>query len=344
MEASLNCFNAFPFELLLTIVSFLPFKEAVRTSVLSKQWLNICKFTPNLEFNELFFVEASQHVETRESQRRAFLEFVKFWIENHKGRELNKFSLRLPMPEKVTEVIHGCIAFATQRKVKELELDFADLNRNENNVYFDDYEAKFDFPAQFYKHNYSLQSLKLYSCSFLEAEMINFHALKDISLGWMEVRFTAIKALLSNCERLESLCFKKCWSSNSFNLGEEEHAGLRKLVLDKCRFEFAHFKVNAPNLKVFKFCGLMNFLTIEINTPLMEEAELDFSLEYGFEGHGQLLYNLVEGVSTARVLTVCSFVLQVYICVCIYIYFFQNSLVIVVIRIEIWNYGMIYLD
>ncbi|CAJ1971373.1 unnamed protein product [Sphenostylis stenocarpa] len=147
MEASLNWFSEFPSQLLLTIVSLLPFKDAVRTSVLSKQ---------------------CQHVGTREAQRKSFLDFIKFWIENHKGTVLNKFSLRLSMPEKVTEVIDGCIILS-------------------HKVY-----------------NCSLESFKLYSCSFLETEVFSFHELKEVSLGWMEVKLSAIKALLSNCEKLES--------------------------------------------------------------------------------------------------------------------------------------------
>ncbi|TKY57257.1 putative F-box protein [Spatholobus suberectus] len=134
--------------------------------------------------------------------------------------------------------------------------------------------------------------------------MLNFHILKEVSLGWMEVRLTAIKALLTNCKMLESLSFNKCWNSDKFNLGEVEYVGLRKLVLDKCRFEFYFFKVNAPNLKIFKCCGLMNFFIIEIHSPIMEVVDHDFSLEYEFEGHGDPLCNLVKDLCTARVLTV----------------------------------------
>ncbi|KAG4961935.1 hypothetical protein JHK86_038803 [Glycine max] len=305
--------NSLPIELLITIVSLLPFKEAVRTSVLSKKWLelNVCKFTKNIEFDELFFVKPDQPNETREIQRRTFLDFINLWIENYKGTLVEKFSFRLSNPRNGGEIIDQCVAFATKCEVKELELDFADPNWNENNIYYGNYEeALFKLPARVYQHG-SLESLKLYSCSFVETEVLNFHALKEVSLGWMEVRLSAIKALLSNCNMLESLSFKRCWNSDKFDLGEEEHTGLRKLVLDKCRFEFDVFKVNAPDLKIFQYCGLMNFFITEIHSPAMEEANIDFSPEYGFEGLGHPLYNLVENLFIVRVLTVCSFVLQV---------------------------------
>lgn len=122
--------NSLPIELLITIVSLLPFKEAVRTSVLSKKWLelNVCKFTKNIEFDELFFVKPDQPNETREIQRRTFLDFINLWIENYKGTLVEKFSFRLSNPRNGGEIIDQCVAFATECEVKELELDFADPN------------------------------------------------------------------------------------------------------------------------------------------------------------------------------------------------------------------------
>ncbi|KAH1062652.1 hypothetical protein GYH30_005551 [Glycine max] len=87
--------------------------------------------------------------------------------------------------------------------------------------------------------------------------------------------------------------------------------GLTKLFLDKCNFDFDYFRVKAPNLKIFKYCGWINFAVVEIDSLAMEEVDLDFSLESSFEEFGHPIYNLVKDVCTARVLTVCSFVLQV---------------------------------
>lgn len=310
MDVSSDFFSVLPLHLLPFILSFLPFKDAVRTSVLSKKWLNICKSTTNVEFNELFFVSLDQPHEARQVQRKTFLDFIKFWVENHEGTVVDKFSLRLSNPGNDGEIIGQCVAFATRRGVKDLTLDFADANRNEEMVYFDDYEAMFKLPPEVYNHT-RLESLKLYSGNLVQTEILNFHALKELSLGWMEVTISVIKALLSNCNMLESLSFKKCWSTDKFDLGEEEQTRLRKLVIDKCCFEFDFFWVNAPNLKIFKFCGLMNFFTTKIHSLLLEEVDLDFGPEYGFEGLGHPLCNLVETLSNTRVLSVCNFVLQV---------------------------------
>ncbi|KAK7320400.1 hypothetical protein VNO77_29832 [Canavalia gladiata] len=277
MTESFDFISLLPNSLLSTIISFLPFKEAVRTSVLSKNWLNICKSTTNIEFNELFFVKPNEPPEIRKAQRRTFLEFTRSWIVNHTGTLVDKFCLTLSMPQNVGDVIERCIAFATQHGVKELELDFSDPNWHQNKVHYYNHGAQFKLPEHVYWYT-RLESLKLYSCSFVETEMVNFHALKQVYLGWMEVSVVAIKALLTNCKMLESLSMQRCWNFDSFDLGQEQNTRLRKLVLDKCLFLFVYFKVNAPNLKIFKYCGLMKFFIIEIDSLEMEEADMDLKV------------------------------------------------------------------
>ncbi|XP_057440780.1 putative F-box/LRR-repeat protein At1g56400 [Lotus japonicus] len=311
MAPNQDRFSSLPQSLLYTIVSLISFKEAVRTSILSKSWIDIFKSTSNIEFDEVFFVKDDQTYQIRQSQRKVFLEFMTLWITNHKETIGNKFSLRLSMPEKAKRVVRKCIAFATRYGVKDLELDFCDpkldcyLSTNYIN-----HEALFELPAHVYGHT-CLESLKLFSCSFVEAELLNFHALKEISLGWMEVKLTTIKTLLSNCEALESLSLKRCWNSYDFDLGEE-NPRLRKLIVDRCMFRSnsRYFIVNAPNLRYFYYSGLNNnFLVMDVRSLVMEEEILDFCIE--FEGHAIFLYKLVKDISGASILTVCNYFFQV---------------------------------
>ena len=310
MAGSSDRFSLLPDSLLVVIASLLPFKDAVRTSVLSKRWLNTVRSMTNVELSELFFVNPNEPDETREAQRRAFLEFATSWIDNYQESVVNKFSLKLSMPENAGEVIRRCIAFATDRGVKELELDFSDSNWDEDN-YLDDYLASFELPGHVYRQSGDLEYLKLYSCSLSEANLHKFYALKEVSLGWMEVTTYVMKTLLSNCQMLESLSLKRCWAADAFDLGDDGMR-LRKLVLDKCHFHYDFFRVNSPHLRVFKYSGTMNYFYVEASLPFIEQVELDFSYECGFEGHGEILYDLVEDFYAVRVLTVCSYLLQVF--------------------------------
>ncbi|XP_057455275.1 putative F-box/LRR-repeat protein At1g56400 [Lotus japonicus] len=254
MRPSIDKFSSLPHSLLSVIVSLISFREAVRTSILSKNWIDIFKYTSNIEFDEAFFVKDGQTYQKRQAQRKAFLEFVLLWIANHTKTVVDKFSLRLSLPQKVKRVVRECITFATKYGVKELELDFSDPTLD---CYFTTnyikHEALFELPLHVYGHT-CLESLKLFSCSLIEAELLNFHALKEISLGWMEVKLITIKTLLSNCEALESLSLKRCWNSDDFDL-REENLRLRKLVVERCMFgpNSRYFVVNAPNLRYFYY-------------------------------------------------------------------------------------------
>ncbi|XP_057453249.1 putative F-box/LRR-repeat protein At1g56400 [Lotus japonicus] len=249
MAPSTDKFSLLPHSLLSTIISLIPFKEAVRTSILSKNWVDVFKYTSNIEFDEVSFVKDDKPYRVRQAQRKAFLEFVLFWISNHTKTVVDKFSLRLSLPGKAKRVVRECISFATKHGVKELELDFSDPTLD---CYFTTnyikHDALFDLPAHVYDH-ICLESLKLFSCRIVEAEMLNFHGLKEISLGWMEVKLMTIKTLFSNCEALENLSLKRCWTSDDFDL-QEENLRLRNLVVDRCMFRSnsRYFIVNAPNL------------------------------------------------------------------------------------------------
>ncbi|CAL0307417.1 unnamed protein product [Lupinus luteus] len=313
MAVSLDRLSLLPDSLLIIIISLLPFKEAVRTCVFSKSWCNnkLFNLTTNIEFNELFFVK-SYHPSVKHLQRQAFLDFIAFWIDNNKEPIIEKFSLKLSMPKNVSELTEKCIAFATNRGgVKQLELDFSDPNWFEyNNVapYHKFYEPMFELPEHVYELR-GIQKLKLYSCGFVEKDLLNFHALKEVSFGWIEVSIFLINSLVSNCKLLESLSLKRCWSYSEFYI-KEENQNLKKLVVDNCSFQYEIFRVVAPNLKFLKYSGMMNYFDIKA-CPQVEEADLDFSIEFGFGGNGYRLYNFMEALYSVKVLTVCSYFLQV---------------------------------
>ncbi|XVF77562.1 hypothetical protein PTKIN_Ptkin14bG0054900 [Pterospermum kingtungense] len=80
--ANRDRFMDLPQCLLGIIISFLPFKDAARTSVLSKLWLNVLRTTTNIEFEESFFVDPEESDATRANKRRAFVDFAREWVGN----------------------------------------------------------------------------------------------------------------------------------------------------------------------------------------------------------------------------------------------------------------------
>ncbi|TKY46836.1 putative F-box protein [Spatholobus suberectus] len=146
----------------------------------------------------------------------------------------------------------------------------------------------------------------------MHANMMNFvksKALKEVYLGWMEVTLDSITTLLSNCKIIESLVLKRCWNLSHFEIGNEA-LRLKRLVVDKSIFENAMFQLNAPNLCFFKYIGAMCLFEVK-NTLAIKEAHLDFYLGFDNVGTDIFLYDLVQDLYNARVLSVCTYLLQV---------------------------------
>lgn len=296
MARNLDRFNLLPNSLLFNIISLLPFKEAARTSILSKKWLHLWENTTNIEFNENFFV-----------RRKEFLNFIELWLQNHKENSIvEKFSLTILEPNIVSEMVESSVDFATQHGVRDLVLDFSDPDWSEED--FDTPEALFELPINVYEHK-TLESLKLFSCSFIENELIKLHALKEVSFGWIELKNDAIKTLLSNCKMIESLSLKKCWQTTKFECGSDD-LSLKRLVVDSSNFLDPGFAINAPNLTYFKYRGNSIYFEIE-NSFDLEEAYLDFRLEYESPEEDDFIYKVITDFNHVKVLTICSYALQV---------------------------------
>ena len=140
--------------------------------------------------------------------------------------------------------------------------------------------------------------------------LLNFQRLKNVSFGWIEVSTSTIQTLLSSCMLIENLSLKRCWNLTDFDMGEK-CLGLRRLVIVKCNFDYDYFRFKAPNLKFFKYSGVVGISYIDVRPHVIEEVDIDFGLVSEFYECGTALYKLLEDFSAVRVMTVCSVLLQV---------------------------------
>ncbi|KAK9933118.1 hypothetical protein M0R45_020326 [Rubus argutus] len=296
-----------PDHLLIIIISFLTFQEAARTSVLSRRWAHIWRSTRNLDFNERFFFNIDAD---REVRRRVFVKFVENWIDNYQEPVLDKLCITFSRPRDFHVVVEECIEFAVSRGVKVLGLDFSDPSWGDKDLLGKNLAPSFDLPQVVYEHRV-LESLTLFSCNFNVSEIINLRLLKNISLGWIELRLPSLPALLVNCPLLESLSLKNCWNADGLRVYGKD-LRLRSLVVDKfIMSENPYIELEAPNLKYLKYSGSMAVFGVN-GTRELEEAYLEFGLESeGYIAMGDRLYQLLHQLPTARVLTVCTYMLQV---------------------------------
>ncbi|KAJ6753597.1 F-BOX PROTEIN-LIKE [Salix purpurea] len=300
-------FSNLPSSLLVIIASFLSFKEAARTCILSKQWLDIWREAANIDFDESNFVKLDESEENQKVQREVFINFARQFIENHSQQVIKTLGIRCSKPGSFTVDMQNIVMFATSRNVRGLSLDFSDPAWREDEIM--NHEAGFELPSHVYEHGQALESLKLFSCRFDASKFTNFSAIKSLSLGWININIGSIVVILESCPLLETLRLKKCWNLEHF---EVSRPGLRlqNLVLDKCDFRDEWLFIEGPKFQFFKYSGKVGQFNLE-NQREMVEAQLDFGMQSEFEEVGVFLYDLLQELFAARILTVCSVFLQI---------------------------------
>lgn len=116
--------------LLVMIISKLPFKESVRTSLLSKRWRYLCRETTSIVFKESEFMKISvfnrKTVEPTRLDKLFFVRVMRDWVSRFNGKVIENFELHLSQPIGFEEDIMSLTKFAASRHVKNLVLDFSD--------------------------------------------------------------------------------------------------------------------------------------------------------------------------------------------------------------------------
>ncbi|XP_061963922.1 F-box protein At3g62230-like [Populus nigra] len=307
MDRNTDLFSNLPSSLLIIIASFLSFKEAARTCILSKQWLNIWREVENVDFDENNFVKLDESEENQKVQREVFINFARQFIANHSQQVIKTLGFRCSKPGNFLVDMQNIVMFATSHNATGLRLDFSDPTWREDAIM--NHEAVSELPSHVYEHGQALESLKLFSCRFDASKFTNFSAIKSLSLGWININIGSILVILESCPLLETLHLKKCWNLEYFEVSKP---GLRlqNLVLDKCDIRHEWLAIEGPRFQFFKYSGKVGQFLLE-NQRDMVEAELDFGMQTEFEEVGAFLYDLLQELFAARILTVCSVFLQI---------------------------------
>ncbi|XP_065619292.1 F-box/FBD/LRR-repeat protein At4g26340 [Quercus suber] len=238
-------------EILVSILSTLPFMEMQRTSVLSKRWRYLWTFTTcHLDFDDsrlltlvwktfyqqkfsgseldqyLMMLVNLENTEFEEnSLRTRFVSWVNRALELHQGNTIDEFRVAFDMDgRKFKSEIDNWICFSLRKKVKKLSLDFM----------MDGVNA-YTLTSQIF-HSYSLDSLTA------------------LSLTYVKVTGEVLEYVLSNCPFIEILHVEN--SESLVNL--KTSSPLPKLknleILNCCSLK--QIQIPAINLVSFKYCGV----------------------------------------------------------------------------------------
>ncbi|KAL4598564.1 hypothetical protein ACB092_11G068200 [Castanea dentata] len=180
--------SQFPDEILVSILSFLTFEEAVRTSVLSHRWKHLWPFfTGSLDFDDPDTMwDIADEKKQLKVERNNFAKRVNRILKLHQGSNIDQFRVCFEFNRYSKHRIDGWIDFAMSKRVKRLELDFTP-------TWVCKSQMRYTFPHERFT---KLESSVGVSC--IESLM---------SLTLMNVRVTGklLEHLLSNCPLLERL-------------------------------------------------------------------------------------------------------------------------------------------
>ena len=156
--------NDLPDPLLCHILSFLPTKDSVRSSLLSKRWRNIWLQVPVFDLDSVQF----------DNDVSSFMEFVDRFLESDKKLALDRFKLMCSYEDLDDDsVLKSWIDALVRRRVRHLDFQ---VNSDDNELVW--------MPLSLYSCN-TLVSLSLYHvalCGFELASAVSLPCLKVLCL------------------------------------------------------------------------------------------------------------------------------------------------------------------
>lgn len=294
--------------LLVLIISYLPFKDALKTSLLSKRWRNINRETRNISFKEAEIVQTYPNVLDEHAKRAMFVQYSIDWVSNFTGGVIETFELSMPNPVGYETEMQFLIEFAANKKVKNLVLDFSDQFWVDRDEVASEEDSMIQMPESVYDLT-TLVTLKLLACRFDSSKLAEAGSVESLYFGWMPL--ATITSLLSKTPLLQMLRIKNCW-----NVGLEAITGfnnrLIKLVFKNSRFIVPYSTLDLPSLLIFKFAGKVHHLEFKKVNRGLEEVDFDYGRETEYhDGLGTQICDFLCNLASTTTLTVCPFLIQV---------------------------------
>ncbi|PIA58177.1 hypothetical protein AQUCO_00500241v1 [Aquilegia coerulea] len=182
------------------VLSFLPMEDAIRTSVLSKNWRDVCSYLPNLEFNEGVY---RQNKRGREGLDE-FKDIIDQMLLVHDDSNIKRFMLRFYKAQTPisTQHLNAWISFVVRHNVQELTLNL-------------DHWPIEQLPSCLFTCS-TLTTLELNSLRLRLPTTIQFPLLKSLVLdkiGFVDDNSTNKLFSSSSCPVLEDLIILCCYQS-----------------------------------------------------------------------------------------------------------------------------------
>ena len=325
-----------PEAIILYILSFLPIKDLIVVSLLSRLWknmvmnhLSIVPSSLNLDELEMIrnFIRRSiqRHQSARfhgassssqcltnliHAARRQYIDFVNRTLLLHCGCIINHLQLSFCYDgsDRYTRRVTSWVRFALTNKIKELYLDFSqgELLRPSDVVHL------YEFPKGSFCPKI-LHTLTLTYCKLRAASFGVLVSLQRLCLRQVKVIECSIRDLVSKCPILEDLSLEHCVIPNEFMVSEEDMKIKRLSLLDCKTVQWPMFSIDisTPDLLMLTIVGRY-LMTSNIQKAVhLLEVFIDIEQIYADHVQGDALGSLLNGFCHCKTLTLNTWCIQV---------------------------------
>nr|XP_011466004.1 PREDICTED: F-box/FBD/LRR-repeat protein At5g22700-like [Fragaria vesca subsp. vesca] len=247
----LDRISALPDDVLVYLVSRLPLKEAVATSVLSRRWQNVGLSTKTLRFDaddlsidnnfQSYWRQTKEYIE---QGRWKYINWVNHMLQQHRGKHVEEFSVSFCLDSRFSSLINGWIQFAMENSVEKLELDFQP-----------EVSIGYKFPS-------------MGSCLY----NIGFKSLKVLQIRHVGVTGEVLEYLLSSCPLLERLSVSCTTDLVNLRVVGPSIA-LKYLVIRYCG-NLKSIEIRDVNIVSFIYIGYVSINLVISNLPLLSEVKI----------------------------------------------------------------------
>ncbi|KAH7576760.1 hypothetical protein ACOSQ2_002669 [Xanthoceras sorbifolium] len=324
--AKFSCENIsdLPHELIVAIISLLPFIEAYRFCLLRKEWYAKALWLQctclELHDTDFYYTKARQHclalgkrvrsMDLKELGRLRYVHFLDTTIKNLAAKEISKLSFRLPILTQHHKNIDTWITIAAKKCVKELSLDFSDGDTLEPQPM--QLNQPYVLPNHLYQNAASIRVFSVSSCGLGFCNFSNFVSLKSLSLTRVRIFWAEVAHLVLSCPLLESLSLVECYRLLKVDICFNNRR-LKTLVVKHCGSLNMGFELFMPTLEYFEYVGKPVQFVMR-NVDALQEVLLDYrmnpySRDYNVDDYRQLF----DGFSRPRILKTSTTFLKVFV-------------------------------